>query len=406
MFDITRVAYYDPVILGMGVIACFVFLAPFKMPRRERVGYKDEEGKQETLTHYIKETEQTFTPLPNTFCGISFNPDGIRWCGDKLKCCWPFDHQAWFQVGALCCMGVPFTVHFVYYFVRIGTGSLDKDNDITSIVFLSWGCAMAGAFLCVIKGYFSDVGFAAATWATVAIWMIKIINVDLTKWGELALVSGITVMSLMFLSVCIFCGVCGLCVITCLTCKCCRDDISHKVAKLFIRFNLHATIAIAISLSFSIVFDGGFGPYLTNDRDWLLERAYIALGIFAFGVVYRLLFWHKGHGLCGLCTFFSYCYEHFYDKDKHVFVRDGSKYQGCCFCTDDEEATAEERKPMRKPPPAPSKPQRIVMDQPKSTGASHAVEIRTDSDDTSSISSLSEEEADRRSVPDAEDMSC
>lgn len=282
----TTIANYDPFIMFMGVVAALVFLRPFKLPHRDRVGVK-EGAERETFGHYISEASHTYVPLKNTLFGITFNEHGTTWCGDKLKCCNPFDEEAWYHLGAICSMAVPFMMHFVYYFGRTGLGQID-DSKTDNVVWMAWGCGLGGAFICSYKGYFHDIGFTLATWITIGLWLLKTINVDWPLAGELALLGGMGLLSMLLFSACVFCGVCGFCAITCLTCKCCRDEISHWVSKVFLRFNMNACIAIAIVLGFSVPIDG-IRHFQENDRTWLLNNMYYALGVLAAGYAYRLL---------------------------------------------------------------------------------------------------------------------
>jgi hypothetical protein len=354
----TQIANYDPFLFTLGLLSALVFLFPFRVPRREHAGIQKGE-KEETLGHYLEEGSATYA-AHDGFLGITFDGKARHWWGGKLKCCRPFDHAAWYHTGAIAAMGMVFTVHFVYYFHRFGSSGMQH---IDNLVWISWGCGMIGAFFSTFKGYFHDVGFALATWITTAIWLLKVIDVDWPAAGELAFVTVAGVMAIVFLSICVFCGICGVCAITCCTCRCCHDEISHKATKLFLRFNMHACIAMAIVFGFNIPISG-IGHYLDDDRTWLLNVFYEAVGIFVAGVFYRLLFWHKGSGCCGACTCCSYCYEHFYDEKKHLWGDIVDNEAFCCYCCEASSSSEsagspphkghkshKRRMPHRQPPP-------------------------------------------------------
>lgn len=360
------IANYDPFLFALGLISAIAWILPFRVPPRSHAGIREGDEK-ETVGHYLKESGTVYQ-AHDGFLGISFDEKGQKWCGGKLKCCRPFDHSAWYHVAAISAMGMNFLVHFLYYFHDYGPSSM---QDTTNLVWVSWGCGLVGAFLCAFKGYFHDVGFALATWITTAIWLLKTINVDWPAAGELAFVSVAGVMAIAFLSICVFCGICGVCAITCCTCRCCHDEISHRATKLFLRFNMHACIAIAIVLGFNLS-TKSISNYLENDRDWLLQLFYQALGVFVAGVAYRLLFWHKGSGWCGVCTCCSYCYEHFYDEKKHIWGDIADQEAFCCYCwpPDDNSKTAVQKKP-------PARPQRIAQQRPQVTLVSSSPMILT-----------------------------
>lgn len=335
------IADYDAIFWILGVVSGLVYLFPFMLPRRERV------ANGETPSHYLKEGfEETYPRLKRTCLGITFQANGKYWCGDKLTCCRPFDHESWYHLGAMCCMSVPFTLQIIYLFDRFG----NYDMDTHKIVWVSWGISVVPSFFLTIKGVGHDLGFLLATWVTVGIWGIKIVNVNLTTIGEGFVLAGIVVLSIVMLSVCVFCGIFGCCMLAC-TCKCCRDDISHAIAKVFLRFNVYACVSIAVILSWSVGYPGnGLGNYRDNDREWLLMRMYYVIGAILIGYIYRLLFWHKSNGCCSFCTCCSYCREHFYDKDKHVLgdVNPCTVLCGCCCHDPTEEAEREKQALLRK----------------------------------------------------------